>query len=69
MAASTVIRSLFGGVVPLFANKLYRKFDAGWSFTILGGIALVLAPIPFYLYKYGEGLRRNTTVLSCEAPT
>ena len=62
MAASTVLRSLFGGVVPLFANKLYGKFDVGWSFTILGGISLVMAPVPFYLYRYGEGLRASRKV-------
>ncbi|KAF2712769.1 MFS general substrate transporter [Pleomassaria siparia CBS 279.74] len=57
MAASTVLRSLLGGLVPLFANKLYAKYDVGWAFSILAFLALALAPVPWLFYRYGEGLR------------
>jgi multidrug resistance protein len=62
MAASTVLRSLFGGVIPLFANKLYGNLGVGWSSTILGCIALLMAPVPYYFYRYGERLRASKAV-------
>ncbi|ORX95472.1 major facilitator superfamily domain-containing protein [Clohesyomyces aquaticus] len=58
-AASSVLRSLVGGLVPLFAFKLYNKKDFGLANSLLAGIALVLCPVPFVFYRYGERLRKR----------
>lgn len=60
MAASVVLHSLLGGVIPLFSKKLYERFDMGWPYSILGIVALVLSPMPWTIYRLGlEGMRRR----------
>jgi hypothetical protein len=59
MAASSLLRSLIGGLAPLFATKLYRKLDVAWAFTLLACIALLFVPIPWICYRYGENWRRR----------
>ena len=41
-------------LVPLFANKLYLKFDVGWCFSILAFVGLGLDPVPLLFYLYGD---------------
>jgi hypothetical protein len=57
MAACSVMRSLVGGLAPLFSHKMYQKLDVGWSFSLLAFIALAFAPVPWVFYKYGEKWR------------
>jgi hypothetical protein len=57
MAACSVMRSLVGGLAPLFSHKMYQKLDVGWSFSSLSFIALAFAPVPWVLYKFGEQWR------------
>ncbi|KAI6153722.1 major facilitator superfamily domain-containing protein [Pisolithus tinctorius] len=65
LAANTVIRSIFGAVFPLFANQMYDRLGAQWASSLLGFVALAMAPIPFALSRYGPALR----VRSKYAPT
>ncbi|KAF2828448.1 MFS general substrate transporter [Ophiobolus disseminans] len=62
MAASSVLRSLIGGLAPLFATKLYQKLNVGWAFSLLAFISLAFAPIPWVCYRYGEKWRRKERV-------
>lgn len=57
LAANTVIRSAFGAGFPLFATQMYEQLNPRWASTLLGLLALVMAPIPFVLVKYGPILR------------
>jgi len=59
LAASTVLRCVFGAVLPLAGEPLYNKLGLGWGNSLLGSIALVLAPVPFLLSWYGERLRKK----------
>jgi hypothetical protein len=59
MAANTVLRSLFGAVLPLCALKMYNKLGLGWGNSVLGFIALAMVPIPLFYAKYGERVRTN----------
>ncbi|THG98447.1 hypothetical protein EW145_g7424 [Phellinidium pouzarii] len=45
LAASTVVRSLFGAAFPLFATQMYDALDPRWASTLLG---------------YGATLRKNS---------
>lgn len=65
LASSTVIRSLAGAGFPLFANQMYNSLNPRWASTLLGCIAVLLAPIPFVLIRYGATLR----IKSKYAPT
>ena len=60
LAANTVIRSAFGASFPLFATQMYEQLNSRWASTLLGLLAIVMAPIPFVLTKYGPLLRRRS---------
>lgn len=60
LAGTTIIRSLFGAGFPLFANQMYEKLNPRWASTLLGFIAVLMAPIPFILKKYGPALRKKS---------
>jgi hypothetical protein len=59
MAANTVLRSLFGGVIPLFGLQMYNKLGLGWGNSLLAFVALLLCPIPWVFFRYGERLRQS----------
>lgn len=58
-AANTVLRSLLGALFPLFGLKLYNRIGLGWGNSILGFIALAIAPIPIGFRIFGERIRTN----------
>ncbi|ODO11081.1 hypothetical protein I350_01683 [Cryptococcus amylolentus CBS 6273] len=60
LAAATVIRSLFGAAFPLFATQMYDKLGTQWASSLLGFLALLMAPIPIILMKYGHHLRAKS---------
>ena len=59
IAANTVLRSLVGALLPLAGPSMYAKLGLGWGNSLLGFIAVVMLPIPFFLYKYGERIRTS----------
>ncbi|KAH8108013.1 MFS general substrate transporter [Cristinia sonorae] len=60
LASSTVVRSLAGAGFPLFATQMYESLNPRWASTLLGFIAVLLAPIPFVLMRYGSTLRKKS---------
>ena len=60
LSALTVVRSLFGAGFPLFATQMYEALNPRWASTLLGCVAVLLAPIPFVLRLYGHHLRRRS---------
>lgn len=65
IAGNTFLRSLCGAGFPLFARQMFTGMGIQWASTLLGCVALVLAPIPFIFYKYGAKIRSK----SAYAPT
>jgi MFS transporter, DHA1 family, multidrug resistance protein len=65
MAANTICRSACGAAAPLFTEQMFTKLGVGGGGSLIGGIAALLAPIPFIFYYYGERIR----VKSKFAPT
>lgn len=59
MAACTAVRSLIGAVVPLAGGSMYKALGLGWGNSLLGFLALAMAPLPWVFYKYGERIRTN----------
>lgn len=59
IAASTVVRSIFGTTIPLAGPALYARLGLGWGNSLLGFIALAFAPTSILLLKYGEKIRTN----------
>lgn len=65
LAANTVCRSACGAAAPLFTQYMFNALGVGGGGSLIGGVALLLAPIPFIFLKYGESIR----VKSKFAPT
>ena len=65
IAGNTFLRSLCGAGFPLFARQMFDGMGIQWAATLLGCVAVVLAPIPFVFYFYGAKIRER----SAYAPT
>lgn len=59
-AANAVLRSILGALLPLCGLQLYDALGLGWGNTLLAGIALVLAPVPWALFIFGERIRKSS---------
>jgi MFS family permease len=63
LAVNTIMRSLFGAILPLAGPPLYNRLDLGWGNSVLAFIGLTFVPVPFLFYKYGETLRTRYPVI------
>ncbi|KAJ4574498.1 hypothetical protein HRR83_004327 [Exophiala dermatitidis] len=59
IAGGSVFRSLVGGVVPLFAPKLFDKVGYGWGISCFGFVAVLIAPSPLLFYYFGARIRER----------
>lgn len=59
IAANTFLRSIFGGVFPLFGFLLFENLGVPWGGSLLAFLALAMTPIPFIFFQFGERLRRK----------
>lgn len=60
IAANTFMRSLFGGVFPLFATYMFEGMGIQWAATLLGCVALIFVPAPIIFYIYGKKIRAKS---------
>ncbi|KAK0530605.1 GTPase-activating protein [Tilletia horrida] len=68
LAGNDTMRSLIGGAFPIFATAMFRNlqkngpsaFPVSWGCTLLGGISVLMIPLPFVLYKYGKQIRSKS---------
>ena len=59
LAASTILRSLVGALLPLAGRQMYLTLGLGWGNSLLAFIATALCPIPVVFYKFGERIRKS----------
>ncbi|KAH2161530.1 hypothetical protein KXW33_003062 [Aspergillus fumigatus] len=57
VAAHTFLRSVAGGVFPLFATYMFDGLGVEWACTLLGCVGALMIPIPLLLYIYGARIR------------
>lgn len=57
LAANAIMRALFGFAFPLFTTQMYANLGVQWASSIPAFLALVCAPVPFALYRYGAWIR------------
>jgi multidrug resistance protein len=57
LAATSVLRSLFGAAFPLFTTYMYRDLGIHWASTVPAFLALACAPCPLLFYWYGARIR------------
>lgn len=60
LAANTVARSAAGAAAPLFTQYMFNALGVGGGGSLIGGVAALLAPIPFIFYKYGGPIRERS---------
>ncbi|KAI1367665.1 MFS transporter [Xylaria arbuscula] len=58
MTAIIVTRCLMSTALPLATDPLVRRFGWGVGVSVLGGIGLVLVPIPILVFRYGSRWRQ-----------
>ena len=61
-ATQSFARNVAGGVVPLFTDQMFERLTFQGGCSLLGGIAVLLAFLPFLLIRYGETIRRRSKV-------
>ena len=60
VAASTVLRSLGGALLPLAGRPMFDKLGLQWGSTLLACIALLMVPLPIFFFIYGERIRNKS---------
>lgn len=60
IAANTVVRSACAAASPLFTQYMFDRLGVGGAGSLIGGVAIILAPIPFIFYKYGKSIRQQS---------
>lgn len=60
LAANTVVRSAAGAAAPLFTTYMFDSLGVGGGASLIGGVGVLLAPIPFIFYRYGEAIRKKS---------
>lgn len=63
-----VCRSLFGAAAPLFTQYMFDSLGIGGGGSLIGGVACLLAPIPFVFYKYGKPIRERSKFAPTHQP-
>lgn len=56
-ASNDVMRAGVGGAFPLFSTAMFNNLTIQGGCSLLGGIGLLMLPLPFVLYYYGPRLR------------
>jgi DHA1 family multidrug resistance protein-like MFS transporter len=57
IAANTIARSACGAAAPLFTDQMFSALGVGGGGSLIGGVATLLAFIPFLFYMYGKQIR------------
>ncbi|KAJ5005453.1 hypothetical protein K4K48_007205 [Colletotrichum sp. SAR 10_66] len=63
LAGNAVMRSMFGGTLPLAGPSMYRALTPQWAGTLCGLLELALIPIPIIFWRYGERIRAKSPVI------
>jgi multidrug resistance protein len=63
LAGNSVTRSIFGGTLPLAGPAMYKAMNPRWAGMFLGLLEVVLIPIPFIFYKWGDRIRRRSPLI------
>lgn len=57
VAVNTFARSAGGAAAPLFTNQMFAALGVGGGGSLIGGVAALLAVIPFVFRRYGKEIR------------
>ncbi|KAJ4008360.1 hypothetical protein NW766_009352 [Fusarium irregulare] len=60
IAANTVARSAGSAAAPLFTTQMFTALGVGGGGSLIGGVATLLAFIPFVFFWYGASIRKKS---------
>jgi DHA1 family multidrug resistance protein-like MFS transporter len=60
LAANTILRSACAAASPLFTQYMFDTLGVGGAGSLVGGVGVLLMPIPFIFYKYGAAIRARS---------
>ncbi|KAL9082649.1 MAG: hypothetical protein Q9165_008832 [Trypethelium subeluteriae] len=60
MGASSLSRYTLSTAFPLVALPMYGALGVGWATSVLGFVAVAMAPIPWVFWRWGPGLRARS---------
>ncbi|KAJ5580035.1 MFS general substrate transporter [Penicillium hispanicum] len=60
VAANTILRSACAAASPLFTQYLFDALGVGGAGSLIGGVGVLLMPMPFVFYKYGAAIRARS---------
>ena len=63
LAGNAVTRSILGGTLPLAGSAMYGSMGARWASTLCGLLEVLIIPIPFIFYRYGEKIRQKSVLI------
>jgi DHA1 family multidrug resistance protein-like MFS transporter len=58
LAANIFLRSTIGAAFPLFGKYMYQGIGVDWATSVLGFIAVALAPVPIIFFVWGANIRK-----------
>lgn len=58
--AMMLSRYILSAAFPLFVMQMFEALGVGWATSLLGFITVVMAPIPWCFWMFGEKLRRRS---------
>ncbi|GAA5820851.1 hypothetical protein JCM11251_001844 [Rhodosporidiobolus azoricus] len=65
LAANTIVRSAVAAAFPLFTQQMFAALGVNWACSLLGFVALAIAPSPLLFYRYGWRLRQKSKFAPC----
>ncbi|KAK4231981.1 citrinin biosynthesis cluster MFS transporter mrr1 [Podospora fimiseda] len=63
LAGNAVLRSAAGALLPLAGPAMYKAMTPRWAGTFLGLLEVLLIPIPFMFYKWGDRIRGKSRLI------
>ncbi|KAB8239227.1 MFS transporter [Aspergillus alliaceus] len=64
IAGNSLVRYVFGGVLPLAGTRMYQAMGVNWAGTMLALLEVLLTFIPFVFLRYGGKIRQRSRMAS-----
>ncbi|KAF2719971.1 benomyl/methotrexate resistance protein [Polychaeton citri CBS 116435] len=58
LVGMTLSRYVISGPMVIVSVPMYENLGVHWALTLLGCLALLMAPVPFIFYRYGATIRK-----------
>lgn len=57
VAGNTALRSVVAAALPLVALPMFHNLGIPWASSLIGFIGVLMMPIPYLFFIYGEKIR------------